>query len=62
MVDVVIDLIRVLSTISEIRLGSISFFVLLFQAQAVEVQEVSIYPFLVAYSILGKRLRDYNID
>ena len=52
MVDVVIDLIRVLSTISEIRLGSISFFVLLFQAQAVEVQEVSIYPPLVAYSIL----------
>ena len=52
MIDVVIDLRRFLTTISEIRLGSISFFLLLFQAQAVEVQEWSMYQCVYAYSIL----------
>ena len=35
----------------EIRLGSISFFAFLFQAQAVKVQEGSMCPCLFAYSI-----------
>ena len=52
MIDVVIDLRRFLTTISEIRLGFISFFLLLFQAQAVEVQEGSVYRYVFAYSIL----------
>ena len=52
MIDVVIDLERFLTTISEIRLGSISFFRLLFQAQAVEMQEWSMYQCVYAYSIL----------
>ena len=52
MIDVVIDLERFFTTISEIRLGSISFFLLLFQAQAVEMQEWSMYQCVYAYSIL----------
>ena len=52
MIDVVIDLERFLITISEIRLASISFFLLLFQAQAVEMQEWSMYRCVYAYSIL----------
>ena len=51
MIDVVIDLMRFLTIISEIRSSSISFFVLLFQAQAAEVQEGSMYPCVFAYSI-----------
>ena len=51
MIDVVIDLERFLTTISEICLGSISFFLLLFQAQAVEVQEWSMYRCVYAYFI-----------
>ena len=51
MIDVLMDLIRCLITISEICLGSI-FYVLLFQVQVVEVQERSIYPCVFAYSIL----------
>lgn len=51
MIDVLMDLIGCLVTVSEICLGSI-FYVLLFQVQVVEVQEGSVYPWVFAYSIL----------
>ena len=58
----IISILRFLTTISVIRLGSISFFVLLFQAQAAEVQEMSVYPCVLVYFFhKGKGLRDYHI-
>ena len=54
---------HVLNTIPVICLGSISFFVLLFQAQAAEVQEMSVYPCVLVYFFhKGKGLRDCNIS
>ena len=50
----IISILRFLTTILEIRLGSISFFVLLFQAQAVEVQERSVYPSVHLYILFHK--------
>ena len=44
------SILRFLTSASEIRLGSISFFVLLFHAQAVEVQEGSVHPSVFVYS------------
>ena len=55
MIDVVIDHMRFLTIMSEIRIGSISFFfffVLLLKAQAVEVQEGSMYLHVFSFSIL----------
>ena len=40
----IISILYFLTTISEINLGVISFFIFLFQAQAAEVQEGSVYP------------------
>ena len=50
----IISILHFLTTILEIRLGSISFFVLLFQAQAVEVQERSVYPSVRLYILFHK--------
>ena len=57
MIDVVIDHMRFLTIMSEIRIGSISFFfffffLLLRKAQAVEVQEGSMYLHVFSFSIL----------
>ena len=58
MIDVVIDHMRFLTIMSEIRIGSISFFffffffLILVKAQAVEVQEGSMYLHVFSFSIL----------
>ena len=57
----IISILRLLTTISEIRLGSISFFVLLFQAEAAEIQEgQSVRAYLYVLFHKGKGLRDYD--
>ena len=60
MIDGFIDLICFLITISEIHHGSVSFSVLLFLVQAVEVGGIHAYLHILFYKV--KRLRDYNID